>query len=167
MNGRRVFAGLVEDLHGDSGFVEQSHGVFDVPRRLDARIGDQQQRGLLEVGGARVIDTTAGRLVIVRTTATEVAALSAEFGLDQSVPVQYWRYLTGLLHGDWGRSLQTRGPVLEDLKVYIPATLELVMAAMAIASCRTTTLQGSSNPMSGSVVSARCASGGLQAPRMR
>ena len=63
----------------------------------------------------------------------EVAALSAEFGLDQSIPVQYWRYLSGLLQGDWGRSLQTRGPVLDDLKVYLPATLELVLAAMAIA----------------------------------
>ena len=63
----------------------------------------------------------------------EIAALSAEFGLDQPIPLQYWRYLTGLLHGDWGRSLQTRGPVLEDLKVYLPATLELVIAAMAIA----------------------------------
>ncbi|MCY7306494.1 MAG: ABC transporter permease [Rhodoferax sp.] len=63
----------------------------------------------------------------------EIAALSAEFGLDQPIPLQYWRYLTGLLQGDWGRSLQTRGPVLEDLKVYLPATLELVIAAMAIA----------------------------------
>ncbi|MEO6624789.1 MAG: ABC transporter permease [Burkholderiaceae bacterium] len=63
----------------------------------------------------------------------EVAALAAEFGLDQPIPVQYWRYLTGLLHGDWGRSLQTRGPVLEDLKVYLPATLELVLAAMLVA----------------------------------
>ncbi len=63
----------------------------------------------------------------------EIAALSAEFGLDQPIPVQYWRYLTGLLQGDWGRSLQTRGPVLEDLQVYLPATLELVIAAMAIA----------------------------------
>ena len=64
----------------------------------------------------------------------EIAALSAEFGLDQSIPVQYWRYLTGLLQGDWGRSLQTRGPVLEDLKVYLPATLELVIAAMLVVS---------------------------------
>ena len=63
----------------------------------------------------------------------EVAALAAEFGLDQPIPVQYWRYLTGLLHGDWGRSLQTRGPVLDDLKVYLPATLELVLAAMLLA----------------------------------
>jgi len=63
----------------------------------------------------------------------EVAALATEFGLDQPIPVQYWRYLSGLLHGDWGRSLQTRGPVLEDLKVYLPATLELVVAAMVVA----------------------------------
>ena len=63
----------------------------------------------------------------------EVAALSREFGLDQPIPVQYWRYLSGLLHGDWGRSLQTRGPVLDDLKVYLPATLELVLAAMLVA----------------------------------
>jgi peptide/nickel transport system permease protein len=63
----------------------------------------------------------------------EIAALSAEFGLDQPIPVQYWRYLSGLLQGDWGRSLQTRGPVLEDLKVYLPATLELVIAAMLVA----------------------------------
>ena len=63
----------------------------------------------------------------------EVAALAVEFGLDKPIPVQYWLYLTGLLRGDWGRSLQTRGPVLDDLKVYLPATLELVLAAMAIA----------------------------------
>lgn len=63
----------------------------------------------------------------------EVAALAAEFGLDQPIPVQYWRYLSGLLHGDWGRSLQTRGPVWEDLQVYLPATLELVVAAMVLA----------------------------------
>ncbi|MDE2451963.1 MAG: ABC transporter permease [Burkholderiales bacterium] len=63
----------------------------------------------------------------------EVAALAREFGLDQPIPLQYWHYLTGLLHGDWGRSLQSRGPVLDDLKVFLPATLELVFAAMAIA----------------------------------
>lgn len=66
-------------------------------------------------------------------TQQEVAALAVEFGLDKPIPVQYWGYLSGLLQGDWGRSLQTRGPVLEDLKVYLPATLELVVAAMLIA----------------------------------
>ncbi len=66
-------------------------------------------------------------------SAQEMAALSAEFGLDQPIALQYGRYLAGLLQGNWGRSLQTRGPVLEDLRVYLPATMELVVAAMAIA----------------------------------
>ena len=65
--------------------------------------------------------------------AQEMAALSAEFGLDQPIALQYGRYLAGLLQGNWGRSLQTRGPVLEDLRVYLPATMELVIAAMVIA----------------------------------
>ena len=66
-------------------------------------------------------------------SAQEMAALSAEFGLDQPIALQYGRYLAGLLQGNWGRSLQTRGPVLEDLRVYLPATMELVIAAMAFA----------------------------------
>lgn len=66
-------------------------------------------------------------------SAQEMAALSAEFGLDQPIALQYGRYLAGLLQGNWGRSLQTRGPVLEDLRVYLPATMELVVAAMAVA----------------------------------
>ncbi len=47
------------------------------PGRVCVDLGDSANAALLEVGGARVIDTTAGRLVIVRTTATEAAALSA------------------------------------------------------------------------------------------
>jgi peptide/nickel transport system permease protein len=47
--------------------------------------------------------------------------------------VQYWNYATGLLRGDWGRSIYTRRPVLQDLEVYLPATLELVTAAMVLA----------------------------------
>ena len=63
----------------------------------------------------------------------EIADVAREFGLDQPVYVQYWTYATGLLTGDWGRSIFTRRPVLEDLKVYLPATLELIAAAMLLA----------------------------------
>ncbi|MDQ3104453.1 MAG: ABC transporter permease, partial [Actinomycetota bacterium] len=41
--------------------------------------------------------------------------------------------LTGLFQGDWGRSILSRRPVLDDLSVYWPATLELVLFAMVIA----------------------------------
>lgn len=66
-------------------------------------------------------------------TAEEVQALAREFGLDQPVWVQYFDYLQGVAHGDLGTSLLTRRPVAADIAVYLPATLELVIAAMAIA----------------------------------
>jgi len=66
-------------------------------------------------------------------TAAEIADLAKEFGLDQPLPMQYWTYATGLLQGDWGQSIYTRRPVMEDLKAYLPATLELVLAAMLLA----------------------------------
>jgi peptide/nickel transport system permease protein len=66
-------------------------------------------------------------------SAAEIADLAREFGLDKPFPVQYWNYATGLLTGDWGESIFTRRPVLEDLKAYLPATLELVFAAMFLA----------------------------------
>lgn len=66
-------------------------------------------------------------------TQAEIDALAAEFGLDQPVWVQYWTYVTGLVQGDLGTSLLTRRPVATDIAAYLPATLELVFAAMGIA----------------------------------
>ena len=66
-------------------------------------------------------------------TQPEREALAVEFGLDRPVWEQYFTYVTGLAHGDFGRSLLTRRPVAADLAAYLPATLELVIAAMAIA----------------------------------
>jgi len=63
----------------------------------------------------------------------EIRNLATEFGLDRPLPVQYWSYATGLLRGDWGVSIYTRRPVAEDLRIYLPATLELVVAAMLLA----------------------------------
>jgi peptide/nickel transport system permease protein len=66
-------------------------------------------------------------------TPAEIAAYGKEFGLDRPIVEQYWRYATGLLRGDWGVSIYTRRPVSEDLAAYLPATLELVFAAMLLA----------------------------------
>jgi peptide/nickel transport system permease protein len=63
----------------------------------------------------------------------EIRQITQEFGLDRSLPAQYWTYVTGLLHGDWGMSIYSRRPVLQDLEDYLPATLELVLAAMLLA----------------------------------
>jgi peptide/nickel transport system permease protein len=63
----------------------------------------------------------------------EIAALRAQFGLDQPVWVQYLRYVTGLLHGDLGRSVMTQRPVAADLLTFLPATIELVVVALFLA----------------------------------
>lgn len=66
-------------------------------------------------------------------SAAMIAQLRQQFGLDQPLPVQYWTYLTGLVQGDWGTSVFTRRPVFQDIMEYLPATLELVFAALFIA----------------------------------
>lgn len=66
-------------------------------------------------------------------TQAEIAALAVEYGLDKPIWVQYATYVSGLVHGDLGTSLLTRRPVAADIKAYLPATLELVFAAMFIA----------------------------------
>jgi len=68
-----------------------------------------------------------------QATPEMVAQIREEFGLDRPWPVQYVRYVGGLLTGEWGRSILSRRPVAEDLQVYWPATLELVIVAMLIA----------------------------------
>lgn len=60
--------------------------------------------------------------------------LRKEFGLDDPLPQQYWNYVSDMVTGDWGKSILTRRPVLEDLRVYWPATLELVICSMIIAT---------------------------------
>jgi peptide/nickel transport system permease protein len=61
-----------------------------------------------------------------------VAAAKARWGLDRSPLDQYAIYVGNLLHGDMGISFRTNRPVLHDIRDRLPATLELVVAAMII-----------------------------------
>jgi peptide/nickel transport system permease protein len=55
-----------------------------------------------------------------------------EIGLDKPIYVQYWRYLVKVLHGDFGNSVLTSHPVLQDMLHVFPATLELSLVALFI-----------------------------------
>lgn len=57
----------------------------------------------------------------------QVEAMRKSLGLDKPLSVQFWAYMSGLVKGDLGRSLITRRPVLEELKLFFPATLELTL----------------------------------------
>jgi peptide/nickel transport system permease protein len=65
-------------------------------------------------------------------TASSIAAIRQQMGLNLPLPVQYGHYLDGLVHLNLGRSIVTQDSVGSDLSNYFPATLELVIAAFAI-----------------------------------
>ncbi len=68
-----------------------------------------------------------------RATPERVAELERQLGYDQPIWVQYGRWLNRILHGDFGTSLRTGDPVLEELGRAFPATIELSFFALLFA----------------------------------
>ncbi len=54
-----------------------------------------------------------------------IRAFRERWGLDKPPAEQYLTYLGNLLQGDLGTSIKTKRPVAEDIKLYLPATIEL------------------------------------------
>ncbi|SHF34431.1 peptide/nickel transport system permease protein [Desulforamulus putei DSM 12395] len=67
-------------------------------------------------------------------TAEQVAALREELGFNKPLYVQFGIFLSQIVQGDFGRSLMTRAPVTDELLTRFPATVELAVAAMLIAT---------------------------------
>jgi peptide/nickel transport system permease protein len=61
-----------------------------------------------------------------------IAAVRAQLGLDQPLPVQYAAWLSRAVQGDLGRSFQTKQRVVEAISERFPVTLELGLAALLI-----------------------------------
>src|SRR3989442_1216920 len=55
------------------------------------------------------------------------------YGLDKPILVQYFIWLGKLLRGDWGASILTGRPVLQDVLIRLPVTLELIVLSMGVA----------------------------------
>ncbi len=62
-----------------------------------------------------------------------VDAIRHSYGLDQSLPLQYGRYVAKALHGDFGSSPRTGLPVAHSIGHALPITLELSVLALLIA----------------------------------
>jgi ABC-type dipeptide/oligopeptide/nickel transport system permease component len=65
---------------------------------------------------------------------SEIFRVRAELGLDRPLPVQYATFLTAVLRGDFGRSIHFRESAARVVLGYLPATLELGLAAFALAA---------------------------------
>ena len=65
-----------------------------------------------------------------RATPQAIAAIRHEYGLDKPLHVQYFSYVRSVLRGEFGDSVTSRRPVVEEFKQRFPATIELALAAM-------------------------------------
>ena len=68
-----------------------------------------------------------------KMTPAEIAQMKEEAGLNDPMPVQYLRWLGGLLKGDLGMSLINHTDIATDLKDKIPNTIKLVLPSYATA----------------------------------
>jgi peptide/nickel transport system permease protein len=75
----------------------------------------------------------ASALLGDKATPEKVAQMKAVLGLDQPIFVQYAKFLGRVFSGDFGTSLTTGEPVLEEIARAFPATVELSLAALFLA----------------------------------
>jgi ABC-type dipeptide/oligopeptide/nickel transport system permease component len=66
-------------------------------------------------------------------SAEEIARFRHAMGFDDPLPIQYWRFLGGVLQGNFGKSLRHDEPALGLVFERMPATLELTAVALGVA----------------------------------
>lgn len=81
-------------------------------------------------------DTITGKLgtEAAALDAGQRAALERYYGIDQPLPIQFGRWLAGVLRGDFGVSIDTGNPVRSLIGDAVPVTLELAGLALLIAT---------------------------------
>ncbi|MEM6537328.1 MAG: ABC transporter permease [Pseudomonadota bacterium] len=72
---------------------------------------------------------------LVREDPARLAALRSELGLDQPLYIQYINFLRDVMTGKFGTSWVYQEPAMQVILERLPATLELVALAIAIAFC--------------------------------
>jgi peptide/nickel transport system permease protein len=69
----------------------------------------------------------------VNATEEKVFELREEMGLNDPLPERYGRYIWNVVHGDFGTSIVTKRPIIEEVGTRLPYTLILVSLSLAIA----------------------------------
>jgi peptide/nickel transport system permease protein len=81
----------------------------------------------------RMVGDPVKVMLPLEATSQERAAFKHQLGLDRSIPVQFASYVEHLARGDLGTSLWQRRPAIDVVLEALPRTLELVLAAIAVA----------------------------------
>ncbi|SDO23812.1 peptide/nickel transport system permease protein [Paenibacillus sp. yr247] len=65
-------------------------------------------------------------------SAEQVAQLRHQLGLDQPIIIQYLSYVADVFRGDLGESIRTSRPVLNEILIRMPTTIELAFASIVV-----------------------------------
>ncbi len=65
--------------------------------------------------------------------AKDYEEMREKLGLNKPIYIQYFSWIGGILKGDWGESLHSRDPVLQEIGKRWPVTLQLGLTALVIA----------------------------------
>jgi len=83
----------------------------------------------------RVFTTDPAAMMLGQhATTAQIEQLRHQLGLDQPLYMQFFTYLGQILQGDFGRSLMTGSPVLQEVGARFPATIELALFAILLAT---------------------------------
>ena len=82
------------------------------------------------VPGDPAVMLLSGQEGLEEYTDEDLAAMRAKLGTDDSLARQYGRWIWGMLHLDFGKSIFYATPVWDDIKVKFPITLELTVISL-------------------------------------
>jgi peptide/nickel transport system permease protein len=102
-------------------------------RRLIQAVGIVFLVTAIVFGIARLSGSPADLMLPQGAGPEQRAQLVREYGLDQPLPLQYVYFLANAAQGDFGQSIRFRAPAMELVLDRLPATIELALAALAIA----------------------------------
>src|SRR5215470_14454922 len=77
-------------------------------------------------------ESVARNLAGRAATPQVIAEVSRYYGLDKPTLVQYWHFLSGLLHGDLGKSFFLQEPVTTVIKQDLPPTISVVIGGVLL-----------------------------------
>lgn len=66
-------------------------------------------------------------------SAAQIEQLRQELGLNDPLPMQYWRFISSAVQGDLGRSIRSKRLVRDEIAAQLPSTIQLTLAAMVVA----------------------------------
>lgn len=75
----------------------------------------------------------AAQWVGLRATQEQLDKATKDLGLDKPLYIQFKKYMLDLANGDLGYSFKTKQPIMNELKTFIPPTIELVLLATVLA----------------------------------